>query len=443
LAHRAPVAYSQLQHWNHYRLHERHALRHVASAMRLRGHLDVDALRRSLVEIVRRQAALRTRIAVVEGIPVQEIIAPADAAALSCEDLSALRESERDSAAQQHIERLILEPVDACVGPLFEAKLLKLSEREHVLIVAMEHLITDTRSLAVFWRELFPAYVQAVQSRAFSLPAIPMQFADYAVQQNLSQRAWLEQHGAYWHGRLASAQRLRFPDCEGSSAASRIGWGSVPVRIGADLTSELREWSQRTGAPLVRSVFTAYAALVLRWCDAPEAIFQSATHGRAHPDLQQTIGYFASVLYPRVELRAEDRWIDLMNRIKLEYRMAQEHADAFYLETQEPRPAFTRNTIFNFNPREPDIDLAELAGTGHELACSAVPFANPLLKQLDRDGEPGVLLKETDEDIGGAVLFPLNRFSAAAMERFARGFLLMIEHLLRHPERRVEAIPLE
>lgn len=436
---RAPLAFSQLAHWHLYQLSERRAIRQIASATRLRGRLDVDALQKSVAEIVRRHDALRARIVVLDGVPMQEI-AGSGGYELRVDDLTALSERFREVEVKRLIEELILEPIDVAVGPLLGVRLLRLHDDEHVLILAMEHMISDAFSMGILLRDLFTAYTQALRGRAYSLPAISIQFAEYASRQRSTQRSWIEKHGTYWNEHLARCQRLRFPEDRSLQTASRLGWGTAPFQIGRSLKAELRDWCRLRRTTLVMSVFTAFVGLVLRWCNTSESVIRYQSDGRISPEIENTIGFFASVLYLRIALREDDSFVDLMNRVTEEYCKAYEHADFCYMAAQVPRPGFTRNTVFNWIPQGSKVDFSDLDGSEDAFICSPIPFAHPMLKKLELDHEPGILLYDTDEEVVGYVYFPLNRFSTDTMERFACAFLKFIEALLRRPESRVKDI---
>lgn len=437
---RAPLAFSQLAHWHFCQLHGRRSIRQVAFATRLRGRLNIDALQQSIAEIVRRHDALRTRIVVCDGIPEQEIAESGDCE-LEVDDLTAVSERCREVEVKRLIEQLILEPIDITVGPLFGIRLLKLRDDEHVLIVALEHIISDGFSLNILARELSAAYVQALRGRAFSLPTIPMQLADYAVWQRKAQKSWIEKHGAYWNERLAGCQRLRFPEDGSSPTDTHLGWGTVPLRIGRGLKEELREWCRLRQTTVVMSVFAAYVGLVLRWCNVPEAVFQYQSDGRFSSKIENTIGFFASALYLRIALREDDNFVDLMNRATEEYCKAHEHADFCYMTAQVPRPEFTRNTTFNWLPRGSfKADFSDLDGSEDAITCSPIRFAHPMVRNYEMDGEPCVLFLDADDEIVGDVYFPLDRFSVDTMERFGRNFPVFIRALLRQPEERVNDI---
>lgn len=438
---RAPLAFSQLAHWHLHELSTRRAIRQIASATRLHGRLNIDALQKSVSEIVRRHDALRTRIVVCDGIPEQEIAASGDCE-LTVDDLTALAGSYREVEAHRRIEQLILEPIDVAVDPLLGIRLLRLRDDEHVLIVVMEHMISDGASRSIILRDLFTAYMQALKGGSFSLPAIPVQFADYAVWQRKTQNAWIEKHGAYWHEHLRGCQRLRFPEDRNSRIATHLGWGTVSLHIGKELKAELREWCRLRRTTLVMSVFTAYVGLVLRWCNVSEAVIQYQSDGRVSPKIENAIGFFASVLYLRIELLEDDNFVDLMNRVTEEYCKAYEHADFYYMAAQVPPAEFTRNTVFNWIPQGSKTDLSGLDGSEDAISCTPVSFVHPMLRKLELnlDYEPSIRLCDTDEAIVGDVHFPLSRFSIHTMERFGRNFLMLIRTLLRQPEGRVKDI---
>jgi hypothetical protein len=400
----------------------------------------VDVLQDIIAELVRRHDALRTRIVMVDGVPTQRI-SESERCDIEFTDLKGVSEALREAEVQRSIRQLILEPIDLAVGPLVGMRLVRLGDEEHVLIIVMEHVISDAFSMNILLRELFTSYGRAMKGLPLSLPAVPIQFTDYAMRQRHSQSAWLEKHGAYWHEHLKGCQRLRFPGDPNHSGASQRGWGTVSLRIGRDLKAELLEWCRIRRTTLVMSVFTAYSAAVLRWCRVSDAVVLYQTDGRFSPDLENTIGYVSSVLYLRMELRDDDTFVGLMSRVIREYCNAYEHADSSCMEARVPAPGFTRNSRFNWVPQ--GTIIPERVHGPDAIAVSPVCFAHPMRENLERDTEPSIQLFESGAEIIGELLFPLNRFSRDTMERFGRHFLALTRALLSKPEGRVCDIALE
>src|SRR5205085_3112556 len=89
----------------------------IVTAVRLRGRLDVTAVRQSVNEIVRRHETLRTTFTIADGLPVQ-VINPASPLAVPLTDLGEWPEATRES----EVRRLVREEAGASFnlarGPL-------------------------------------------------------------------------------------------------------------------------------------------------------------------------------------------------------------------------------------------------------------------------------------------------------------------------------------
>lgn len=424
----APMTFSQLAHWNSYRLRERPSVRQIASATTLRGRLNIEALNTGFAENARRHDALRTRIVVRNNEPIQQISASSDFR-LRQIDLSTLPADLHQAEVRRLISKEIMEPVDVCSDPLFAASLVRLADEEHVLIVVMEHLISDAISMNLFIRDLFAIYGQTMRGEPILLPELPVQFSDYARWQKVTQDAWQATHGAYWKDHLKGFGRLRFPLDQRLSSADRSGWGTVPIVIDRPLKAALLEWCRARKTTLVMMVFTAFAIIVLRWCKASEGILQYQSDGRFNPKLEHSIGYYASPLYLKASLRKDDTFLDAIERVTAEYITAYQHADSGFMESREPRADFTRNSCFNWVPRDAG-DLTCVPRCPDEISCVPVTFEHPMLRTLERDTEPVVLLFDSPEEVIGDVCFPLGRFSVPTMQEFADSLLQLLRAAL-------------
>lgn len=438
---RAPLAFSQLAHWNFYELQERRSIRIVASAMRLRGRLCIDSLEESLAEVVRRHEALRTRIISVGGTPVQEISESNECRLEVC-NLTSAPQRFHEFEIQRQMEQLIMTPIDVAAGPMIGMRLLELGDDERVLLLAMEHMISDGTSLNILLRELLSGYIQITRGHPFCLPGIPLQFADYAVWQRNSLERMIERNRAYWDT-LSRCEPARFPPGGNTSAVTKFWWAAVPVKIDRALKAELHEWCRLQQTTIVMSVFTAFVALVCRWCSAgSDRVFQYQANGRASPQLENTIGCCTSAFYLRLGIYKNDSFLDLLNRVTQQYCLASEHPDSSYLAAQVPRPEFTRGMAFNWSP----ISAGENPYAAHvsetTLTCSPVRFGYPMLWNLGMDGEPAVQFRDADDECAGDVHFPMSRFSAETMERFGRNLLAFIGALIRQPEGSIEKMTL-
>lgn len=430
-----PLTFSQLTYWHSFRLHERPSVRQIATMTRIHGRLNVEVLRQSIEHLLSRHEALRTQIVVLDGVPMQEVSASIGFN-LEVDDCTNLSKERSEDEIRRLINHLILEPVYVATDPLFCARVAKFGVNEHVLFVAMEHMICDMYSMNIVLRDLTSIYDQALTRRVPSLPSIPVQFADYAVWQHRTHELWTRRHGAYWEERLRGCTRLRFPRDMSHPTANKEGWGTVTFKIDADLKAQLRECSRARRTTIVMSVFTAYVALILRWCNAQDGVFLYQSDGRANAKVLNTVGFFSFGLHLRIEMSHCDCFLDLLNRITKEYCQAYEHADSGYLQSQLPPSGLERGPAFNWHPRTSRIDSHQGARKT-AIACSGIGFRNPVVDRFSIDYEPMVIFTDLDEEIMGTLYFPLRAFSTEVMERLGRTLLGFISVMLTQPETRI------
>lgn len=434
------LSFSQEAHWHRYKLQDQHCFRTIASATRMIGCLNFDLFRDSMAEVVRRHPGLRTRIVVRDGTPMQQVSESADFK-FKMQDLRMLPTLTLELEVKRLIEELILTPIRVSEDPLWEAHLLKLRDQEHVLIVVMEHIISDMLSVQILLRDIFSTYTQRSWGHPVTLPAIPMQFTEYAERQ----RKALDSPGAprsYWTTRLSGCPRVRFPHDRELLADVQHGWDHVNITITSQRRDSLSTWSRFMKTTLAMAVFTVYAALISRWCEVSDVVIHYVTDGRSSEKVRHTIGYFAKLLPIRVELDCTDTFVTLLKRITMEYYKAYEQADFYHLDAQLPAPDFALNSNFNWITQR-NWDPTEGGVLETDLRCSPIVFEPPIPETAEVDVEPFLLLYDSGREVTGGIYFPKKRFSLIRMQRFASNFSKFMEALLEKPDRPIcDVIPL-
>jgi amino acid adenylation domain-containing protein len=207
-----PLSYAQQRLWFIDRLEGTSTEYGIPGALRLRGELDQEALERTINTIVERHESLRTHFAEVDGEPVQVIEAEMRIE-VPVEDLSWLDEEERGARVKAALRREWEEPFDLDRGPVLMVRLLRLGEREHILLRTMHHIVSDGWSQGVFNREFAVLYEAYREGRENPLRPLGVQYADFA----LWQRGWLDEERLgggldYWRVQLAGIpERLELP----------------------------------------------------------------------------------------------------------------------------------------------------------------------------------------------------------------------------------------
>src|ERR687890_2633295 len=252
----------------------------IHRAIRVEGILDVEALRKALGAIVARQEGLRTTFAVVDGSPLQ-VIAPAFDVPLPVEDLSSLPGAEREEAVQRRAHEAARKPFDLERGPLFRARLLRLGEEEHILLISMHHIVSDGWSMGVLWRELGALYGAFSRGGPSPLPELPIQYADYA----LWQRQWLggevlEEQLGYWKEQLAGLHVLELPTDHPRLAVQTHRGARRSLALSESLTGALKVLSRQEGTTLFMVLLGALQVLLSRYSGQEDVAIGTPIAGR-------------------------------------------------------------------------------------------------------------------------------------------------------------------
>jgi hypothetical protein len=204
-AERLPLSYAQQRLWFLDQLEPNSSFYNVPAAVRLSGALNVEALQRTLSEVVRRHEVLRTHFITVDGKPVQVIDAP-EPLKLEVVDLSTLDEAERTAETERLLASESARPFNLSRGPLLRMSLIRLGEEEHVALVTMHHIVSDGWSIGVLVHEVAALYSAYVRGEESPLAELPIQYADFAHwQRNWLQGEVLAAELDYWRAELADA----------------------------------------------------------------------------------------------------------------------------------------------------------------------------------------------------------------------------------------------
>lgn len=298
-------------------------MRLVVTCVRILGALSVQVLRESLDFLMERHETLRTRIVSTDGTAWQHIDDNGKCC-LAFFDLSATTSPELE--ARQLVQQLIYREIDLSKGPLFEARLLRLSSQEHVLAVVLDHVVCDGVSSMRLNQEIWNVYNQCLLGSQITLPSLPIQFADYAVWQERTYKLWLNKHEGYWRARLVGAPRLKLPNGSDRRLPAPI-CAHHHFSLGKALTIKLRSMARRDRVPLSTIMLTLYAAVLSRWCNQHDFLVGFVSHGRNRPELANMVGYIANTMYLRIEIEESDTLLSLLKTIELELRLAIQHQD--------------------------------------------------------------------------------------------------------------------
>lgn len=327
---RVPLSDGQQTHWDLIKCltNQRIPLtdRMRAAAVRVKGSLDVDVLKSSIEFVVSRHESLRTRIVVDGESLLRQQIDDSTGLAIEILDISADRQRSGEDFAR-HIGREFFEQrIDPCTDPLFATKILKLSDVDHVVLLALHHLVGDGVSCGILSREIWCAYDRLIQGLPPALPRLPIQFADFAVWQEKTYTARRDQHEKYWLQRAMGAPTTSLP-IDFTEKTAPIG-AIAHVAFGRSLSDGLRKLAKRERVLLPIVILPAFVTVMSDWCSRTELSFPFVSHGRhGNSQLQHMIGCLSQLLHFRISLSMNESLIDILKWAQLEFASAIEHQD--------------------------------------------------------------------------------------------------------------------
>ena len=318
-------------------------------ALRLKGNLDREALRRAFGEIVRRHEALRTTFSSRDGEPCQ-VIHPADCWELPVEDLSQLAASEREEEARRRSLEEGQRPFDLSHQLPLRTMLLRLDEQEHVLLIMLHHIVSDGWSLGVLVRELTSLYTAFVEGRPSPLTELPVQYADFAKwQRDWLQGDLLEQELSYWRQQLGGCSVLALPTDRPRPAVQTYAGAMHLHTLPADLHQALGGLNQSTGVTLYMTLLAAFQVLLSRYTGQDDIVVGSPIANRNRQEIEGLIGFFVNSLAMRTDLSDNPTFAELLNRVRKTTLEAYAHQDLPFeklVDELQPERDLSQNPLF-------------------------------------------------------------------------------------------------
>ena len=311
-----PLSFAQQRFWFVERMGAAANAYIMPMALRLRGPLHADALRRALDGLVERHESLRTVFPFRDGEPVQ-VVLPELRIPLPVLDLLPLADSEREREAARVTDEEVRATFDLERGPVLRARLLRFGADDHLLLLTLHHVVGDAWSLDVLFRELEALYAAARDGRAAALPPLPVQYADYALWQRRRMHGEaLERELAHWREKLDGAATLALPADRPRPAVQSFRGAIVRFELGAELSAAVAELARRHGATPFMALLAAYAVLLHRWSGTEDVVVGSPVAGRTPRETEGLIGVFLNTLALRTDLSGDPSFAELMGRVR-------------------------------------------------------------------------------------------------------------------------------
>lgn len=427
------LSYAQERQWFLWQLDPQSAAYHIPSALRLKGRLDVAALQKSFEHLVARHESLRTRFRQV-GEGMQQDVQPACAVVLTPEAID-------ECHLKARVEAEAARPFDLERGPLLRITLLRLAEQDHVLVLVQHHIISDGGSMQVIVEELVQAYMAYNQARTFALPALPIQYADYA----LWQRSWMEagekdRQLEYWRGLLGGDQPvLELPLDRPRPAVQSFRGASLELALDEQLAAGVRALAQRVGATSFMVLLASFQLLLHRYSGQQDIRIGVPTANRNRVETQRLVGFFVNTQVLKADVDEHTSVLALLHQARQRVLEAQAHQDLPFeqlVEALRPERSLSYSPLFQvmFNHQ------TRGAGSVSEPTTSGLVVEG--LEWESRTAQFDLSLNVTEEasSIRASFGYATDLFDAATIERMACHWQRLLSAMVATPEALVDSL---
>ncbi len=409
------LTYSQRRLYFLDRLDPGNRVYHIPLVLHLTGALAVPRLNAALSTIVARHAILRTTFQDGPTEPVQ-VSHPAQPVCLEPVPVDATTLAAATQAVATHT-------FDLATGPLVHFALLRGGPTEHWLVTVFHHIICDGWSLKLFQDELVAAYTAA------ALPALPVQYADYAWWEG-TQPAYLAPQLQYWQKRLQGAPAaLELPTDHPRPRVRQYQGARVKTRFPPPLRHGLEHLAQQQGATLFMVLMAALQVVLARYSGQRDLCVGFPIAGREHPELEALLGVFINTLVLRGDLSGTPSFLEFLAQVRTQTLEAFAHRTVPFeklIEELNPPRDPSRAPIFQVllilqNQGAPAsvMDTVQLAREGVDLATTMFD----LTLYVHFQGEGLALTVEYSRAL----------FEPATMERLTGHYRTLLESLLATP----------
>jgi len=427
-----PLSFAQERMWFLERLVPDTGIYNMPVAQRLRGALEVEALRGALEAVVHRHEVLRTRIRSAGDARVQEVAEPRP---FKLPVVDAASEGEARAIVHEHSWR----PFDLEHGPVFRALLVRLADDDHLFALNLHHAMGDGWSFGILFREISAAYAALACGVEPALPAAPLQYGDYAAWQRehlAGER--LERELAYWRGRLEGAPPLlELPSDRPRPPRQSFRGATVPLVLSPALAGRVRALARREGATPFMVLLAAYQALLGRLASQDDVVVGSVVAGRAREETEGIVGLFVNTLALRADLSGAPDFRALLAQVReatlgafahqeLPFEKLVEHLK---VERSLSHPPLFQAMFTLQNQGAADLELPGVAAADHAPEQVTAKFDLTLIFDEAPEGA-----------LAGMLEYAADLFDRATAERIGARYRLLLEGVLADPGRPVAQV---
>jgi condensation domain-containing protein len=424
-----PLSFAQQRLWFFDRLQPENSIYNVSVGLQLKGLLNVIALEQAVSEISRRHEVLRITLHMVNEQPAQVINQHVPLTA-PLVDLSALKEQDGKTEEERLMRAEARRPFDLRHGPMLRFTLLRTDD--YLLWLTNHHIVGDEWSSAVFVREFKALYEAFLWGEPSPLPALAVQYADFAIWQRERLRGdLLKTHLSYWMKTLKGApSRTNLPTDRPRPSAQTFDGGSKSVLVEESLSRALKGIATQFGVTAYMLLLAAFNVLMHYYSGQDDLLVGSPIANRNQVETEALIGFFVNTLVLRIDLSGDPTFKELLGRVRETVLGALSHQDLPFEKIVDeicPERSLSHNPLFQVsfalnNVLVPSLELPNLEVAIRNIEQEAA-HVDLILHLID-----------SDRILRGSFQYNIDLFDAETADRMIEHYERILRLFVDRPE---------
>ncbi len=431
-----PLSSAEEQLWFLNQLAPASPVYNVVDVIPLEGPYNPTALARTMQELIQRHDILRTVFSYSGGQPVQ-VVLPAAELVLTELDLSELPPPEQEREWVRTVREQGRRTFDLSQLPLLRGSVVHWSPREYKLLLVIHHIVADEWAMELIHQEIARLYQAFSQGRPSPLPALPIQYADFACwQREWFQGAGLQKQLDYWKKELAEAPPVLELASDKPRPAVQSFRGATEVfRLPQGLLAPLKSLGRQEQATLFMVLEASFVAFLHRYSGQEDILVGTPISGRTHGETEKLIGCFLNTIILRAQFSENLTFRALLQQVRGRALGAYAHADLPFkhvVAELAPERDPSRTPLFQvmFILHDPDgvSEVSRVSGK-HQLQTGTSKFDLTLF------------ISETEHGLEGLIEYSTDLFEPSTIRRMCQHYGTLLEAIAQDPDRGVSGLP--
>lgn len=424
-----PASYAQERIWFFEKMVQQSATYNIPLIFKIKGSINSDTLKRTLLKITERHEVLRSTICEVKGEPMQRV--SLHNASFSFKEKKK-EKIEEEMGFNNYLKRFALEPFVLSEGPLIKFELIEMGEDLHYLLINVHHIIFDAWSIGLMKKEIIFIYSFMKDGRENELDQLDLQYADYA---NWEKEIFNEQNNRekmdFWKSYLDDTPPiLDLPTDNIRPKNQSYNGENLTFKIPSDLFFKTRSYSKTNASTLYTFYLAVFKVLLYKYTGQKDIVVGTPISNRTEEFTQKLIGFFVNTLPIRTNITSDITFSSFLKRLVNNFFTVYEHTDMpFEKIVQELNPKRNSNVhpffqvLFNLNEHQSKINETEIDIETESIHTHTSKF-------------DFVLNLNCHENEGyGEIEYNSDLFNEENIERMMKHYLVLLEEIINDPEK--------